>query len=195
MQAAVPIQQRAGLEPIALPEDRQKQLAEAAKAPPTPRPDRTNDDGEMVVVMCEESSKRATAFCPDVVEKTFSQGTKIATCGLHKTPDAALKPGESTEPTPSPTPRRRRRRDLAREEEQRSELERLRREREAERGTTDETQAPREAAASEIEVLICSESSKRATDYCPEKVTRRFPAGITIRTCTLHRARPGEEGR
>ncbi|WP_395089936.1 transglycosylase domain-containing protein [Armatimonas sp.] len=195
MQAAVPIQQRAGLEPIALPEDRQKQLAEAAKALPTPRPDRTNDDGEMVVVMCEESSKRATAFCPDVVEKTFSQGTKIATCGLHKTPDAALKPGEPVEPTPSPAPRRRRRRDLAREEEQRSELERLRREREAELGTTDETKAPREAAASEVEVLICSESSKRATDYCPEKVTRRFPAGINIRACTLHRARPGEEGR
>lgn len=189
MQAAVPIQQRAGLEKIPLPDDHQKQLTEAAKAPPTPRPDRLNDEGEMVVMICEETSKRATAFCPDVVEKSFSPGTKIGTCSLHKAPPE-LQEGTRVEPSasPSPAPRRRRRRDVARDEQQRQA-------REAERGVTEGGATPREEAPTEVEITICSETSKRATEYCPEKVTRRFPPGTKVPSCTVHKARPGEEGR
>lgn len=185
MQAAVPIQQSAGLEPIPLPEDIQRQRAVAPKSPPTPQPDRLNEDGDVVIAICEETSKRATAYCPEVTEKAFPEGTKINACKIHKAPEGGeeVTGTESPEPTPSPEPRRRRRRERAREEEPTPA---------PERSPEDEQKQP-EPAQTAIEITVCAETSKRATAYCPEKVTKSYPAGTQIRACTLHRARPGEE--
>jgi penicillin-binding protein 1A len=195
MQAVVPIQQSAGLEPIPLPEDLQKQRAAVPKAAPTPQPDRMNDDGDLVIAICEETSKRATPYCPDVVERAFHKDIKINGCSIHKAPaEGELTPeGAEASPSPSPDPsRRRRRRDREREQEQA---------RQAEEPKPSETPKPRdetpepESGAGEVEVTVCAETSKRATEYCPEKVTRRFPKGTRVRSCTIHKARPGEEDR
>ena len=196
MQAAVPIQQRNGSEPIALAEEVQRQRKAAAqstpKAPPTPRPDSINQAGQVVITICQETSKRATAFCPDVVEKAFARGTKINFCRVHRAPsEESVTRAESGDvPTPSPnpdlsaSPGRRRQREQVREERQAAAQERALQER-----------APSEEAPAEVEILLCAETNKRATDYCPEKITRSFPAGTKMRRCTRHKAPPGEEGR
>ena len=187
MQAAVPIQQRAGLEPIPLADEVQQQRLAAVKAPPTPQPDRVNEDGEVVMAICEETSKRATAFCPEVVERAFAKGIKINPCSLHKeAPEGATV--ESPEATPSPEPerrRRRRRQDTERQADPPREQER------APEKTEDRSDEPWD----EVEIDICAESSKRATEYCPEKITRRFPHGTRIRACTIHRPHSSGEDR
>ncbi len=208
MSAAVPIQQRAGLEPILLPEDLQKQrLAAAAKTPPTPQPDKINDEGELVVMICEETSKRANAYCHDTVEKVFPKGIVINPCKLHKAPTPEDATTTTASPTPeareepTPAPRRRRRRDAAAEEEKRQEEERRQqREEQRARARAEEDSKPRDEEKKpeergETEVEICSETSKRATAYCPERVTKRFPAGTRVGSCRIHKARTGEEDR
>ncbi|MBB6049552.1 transglycosylase domain-containing protein [Armatimonas rosea] len=207
MEAAVPIQQSAGLEPIPLPEELQKLRGATPQPPPTPQADRLNEDGEVVISICEETSKRATPYCPDVVEKSFPKGIKINPCSLHKAPAESELTAEGTTdthstpipalatpgpvlvtpaptpaptPTPTPEPRRRRRETPPPTPEPRSRVEEERK---------PETPVP------EIELAICTESSKLANSYCPERVTRRFPKGTRLRTCTLHKPRPGEEDR
>jgi hypothetical protein len=175
--------------------------------------------------ICEETSKRATATCPTVVEKSFPAGTKVGTCRIHQAPrreasteeksataPQALKdqgertpeqdepsevpspeptPAPTPLPTPAPTPAPRRLSAREREEQRRAELRRQRQERAEVRPATPEP----EAVPREIEIVICSETSKRANAHCPEKLTRRFPAGTKIRACTMHRPQPGEEDR
>jgi penicillin-binding protein 1A len=207
MAAAVPIQQSAGLEPIPLPEDLQKLRGATPQPPPTPQADRLNEDGEVVIAICEETSKRATPYCPDVVEKSFPKGIKINSCSLHKPPtDSELTaespidtrstptptpaapgaaPVTTPAPTPTPEPPRRRRETPPPTPEPRSRVEEEKRREEPK----PETPAP------EIEISVCTESSKQATSYCPERVTKRFPKGTRIRMCTIHKPRPGEEDR
>ncbi len=187
MQVAVPIQLRAGLEVIPLADEVQKQRVATVKAPPTPQPDRLTGDGEVVIAICEETSKRATAFCPEVVEKAFPKGIKINACSVHTTPPD-LASTDDPEATSSPEPEHRRNRDRSTSHRSTPQP----REPEPPQESTDKPSAEPQQME---EIEICAESNKRATEYCPEKVSRPFPKGTRLRTCTIHSPPSGQEDR
>lgn len=91
-------------EPTPKPERRKKRRSDAATPEPdaTPVPDEapttdtatetTADETESVAI-CEESSKRANAYCTEVVTKSFPKGTKIPLCRIHHAPGEEDAPG------------------------------------------------------------------------------------------------------
>ena len=209
MAVAIPIQQRAGLEPIPLPEDAQRLRMKAAGPSPSPKPDMVNEEGEMVITVCRETEKRATPYCPDTEERTFPAGTKIRDCRLHVKKETTDEVVDAATPTPEP-----------RHEPERPPVEAPtrtgalpdtaptldatprrgapvmgRRLPSAPRSALSDPHTSQDLVDEEEEVTLCAETGKRANAYCPEKVTRRLSKRAKLPVCRVHRPSPGEEER
>lgn len=209
MAVAIPIQQRAGLEPIPLPEEAQRLRQKALSPSPSPKPDTVTEEGEVVITICRETEKRATPFCPETEERTYPAGTVVRDCRLHTKKPTTDEVEVGATPTPEPTQEPERPRVEAPSRAgslpetpstidaspRRGQPVMGRRQPSAPRSLLSDPHTGQELATEEEDVLLCADSGKRANAYCPEKVTRRMAKGVKLPTCKLHRPKPGEEER